>query len=276
MCLGNRAHVMALNHDIFKTPHAVTPTLVEEPHKQDPGRMVKNWTVFKEDPSIEIGLVSNRDKLANAADTEILSGGVNSKGDRGVALAREANMFQWGFTGPPSAMTEEARQVFVNSICYIAKFDGHSVWPKDAGRKIANIAVGEPTTDHPLTASAAILEPSAGKGDTVTLVVRVKIAKGWHIYADVPEGSLLPVTELTLKLPEGIKAKGDWKLPDSVVKDEFRFYEGDLVFSRKLVVGEGPIYLSTLDCTLHFQACDDELCLPPDERKWSLNLPIRR
>lgn len=267
---------MVLEHDLFNTPHAVTPTLVEEPHAQIPGRTVNNWTVFRKDESIEIGLVSNRDKLAGAPDTEILSGGVNSKGDRGVALAREANMFQWGFTGPPKAMTDEARKVFVNAICYIAKFDGHSIWSGDVAKRTAAIAIDEPTAEEPVTASAAILEPSAVKGDTVTLVVRVKIAKGWHIYAKVPEGSPYPVTEITLKLPDGITAKGDWQLPKSVAKDELRIYRGELVFSRKLAVGEEAKFLATIGCGLHYLVCNEEFCLPPGERQWSLRLPIRR
>ena len=127
MCLRNKAHGVELKHEIFQKPFKVTPTLVEETHPQDSSRTVKNWQVFENDPSIEIGLVSSRSRLTNHQDAEIISGGVNSKGDRGVALAREANLFQWGFTGPPAKMSEEARQVFVNAVCYIAKFDGHRV-----------------------------------------------------------------------------------------------------------------------------------------------------
>ena len=127
MCLRNKAHGVELKHEIFQKPFKVTPTLVEEPHPQDNKRVVQNWLVFENDSSIEIGLVSSRSSLENREDTEIISGGVNSKGDRGVAIAREANLFQWGFTGPPEKMSGEARQVFVNAVCYIAKFNGHHV-----------------------------------------------------------------------------------------------------------------------------------------------------
>ena len=66
---------MVLNHEIFQKPYAVTPTVVEEPHNRDAERTVLNWTIYRDTEKHEIGLVSNRDKLSGAPDTEILSGG---------------------------------------------------------------------------------------------------------------------------------------------------------------------------------------------------------
>ncbi len=46
------------------------------------------------------------------------------KGPDCVALSRQANYFHWGFSVPPSQMTDSARRLFVNAICYIRKFNG--------------------------------------------------------------------------------------------------------------------------------------------------------
>jgi len=267
---------MVLDHEIFAKPYAVTPTLVEEPHNRDAERTVLNWTIYRDVEKHEIGLVSNRDKLAGAPDTEILSGGVNSKGDRGVALAREANMFQWGFTGPPSAMTEEAQQVFINAICYIAKFDGHTVHA-DAPTQVARMALATPTQDVPVTTSAAILAPSAAKGATVTLAIRARVADGWHIYGEVPDGSAYPPTVFELDLPDGVEAVGAWKMPAGRRDQEgHELLEGELLFSRQLRIGQGASWLATVNGTMRFQVCNEQLCLPPGEHGFTATLPIQR
>jgi hypothetical protein len=265
---------MVLDHAIFTEPYAVMPTLVAEQHDRDETRTIETWKVFEASDSIEIGLVSNRDRLATGIDTEILSGGVNSKGDRGIALAREANLFQWGFTGPPAAMTDEARRVFVNAVCYIAKFDGRSVWA-DAAQRARRIEVEAPRDGEPVTAAVAVLEPSAKRGDTVTLAVRVNVAFGWHVYADVPAGSAYPTTKLDLELPDGVEADGDWQLPPSTAHDGAKVWTGELTFTRKLRVGGKGQAHARIGCEIRYQVCNEEMCLPPAALEVSTTLPIR-
>jgi hypothetical protein len=117
---------MVLRHEIFNKPIKITPTLVEEndEHKE---RNVQNWTIFNKTVDYDYGVVSSREKLEGMPDVEIIAGGLNSRADNGIALAREANMFQWGFSADPSYMTEEAKMFFVNVVCYMKKFDGHKV-----------------------------------------------------------------------------------------------------------------------------------------------------
>lgn len=267
---------MVLDHEIFRKPYSVTPTLVEEPHNRDAERTVRNWTVYRGREKYEIGLVSNRDKLSGAPDTEIISGGVNSKGDRGVALAREANLFQWGFTGPPSAMTDEAKKVFVNAVCYIAQFDGHSVHA-DAGTLLERVAPDAPTPFDLVTATAAILAPGAKAGDTVTLAVKVRVADGWHIYGKVPDGSTYPPTVLELEEAKGIEPAGDWKRPAGHRDGEGNeLLEGEFVFTRELRVTEDARYIVQLAGELRYQVCNEEICRPPGVIEISASLPIRR
>jgi hypothetical protein len=110
------------SHAIFRGPYAVTPTLKREtnPYTKRP---IDAWVVHQE--LREPGLVSSAEHFRGAADSEIIAGGINMKGDRGVCLVREAHTFLWGFAGAPSQMTDEARKVFVNAVVYIKQFDGH-------------------------------------------------------------------------------------------------------------------------------------------------------
>lgn len=41
-----------------------------------------------------------------------------------MAVGRHANVLQWGFSAPPSKMTNAGHAFFLNCVCYIAKFDG--------------------------------------------------------------------------------------------------------------------------------------------------------
>ncbi len=64
-------------------------------------------------------------KPSDAPDAEILCIGYNTgKMNGAVAVGRHGNFLQWGFSAPPSKMTDAGRKFFLNSICYIAKFDG--------------------------------------------------------------------------------------------------------------------------------------------------------
>ncbi len=46
-----------------------------------------------------------------------------------VAVGRDRNFLQWGFSAPPSKMTPAGRSLFVNCVCYIAKFKGSAARP---------------------------------------------------------------------------------------------------------------------------------------------------
>jgi hypothetical protein len=71
------------------------------------------------------GAVAKPWKPSEAPDTEILVAGYNlGKMDGAVAVGRERNFLQWGYSAPPSKMTEAGRAFFLNSVCYIAKFPG--------------------------------------------------------------------------------------------------------------------------------------------------------
>ena len=123
-CLDNRLHNLRSDHAIFRGPRPVSPTLIDEIDLETQ-RPVRSWTVHSPMKSQLLpGLVVSGENLLEAEDSEIISGGVSGKGDHGIALAREANIFHWGPAGDPRNMTEEARRVLVNTIVYMKQFDG--------------------------------------------------------------------------------------------------------------------------------------------------------
>lgn len=131
------------------------------------------------------------------------------------------------------------------------------------------VELGEPTSYKPLVAAAAIFPMNFQTPGNATLLIRVKTAPGWHIYAaDKPAGTSQP-TRLDLQLPEGVEAEGDWIYPEATksgVGSDGKFvYEGDFAFRRRLKVSEGtPRGRFNVGCEIHYQACDPFSCRPPE------------
>jgi len=61
----------------------------------------------------------------DSANAEALTWGFNTSNRYGaVGVGRHGNFLQWGFSAPPSKMTDAGRNFFLNCVAYIAKFDG--------------------------------------------------------------------------------------------------------------------------------------------------------
>ena len=54
----------------------------------------------------------------------ILLGFAPGKPYLSTGISRHGNFLQWGWSASPSKMTAAGRDLFVNCICYIHKFDG--------------------------------------------------------------------------------------------------------------------------------------------------------
>jgi hypothetical protein len=100
------------------------------------GEKIEVWRIHKEDNS-HGGVVSRGFGFTHGGDAEVLAAGFNTHKEYGaVAVGRHANFLQWGYQGPPSAMTEAGRNFFLNCIVYISGFDGEvpRVRPKSRHR----------------------------------------------------------------------------------------------------------------------------------------------
>ena len=112
------------------------------------------------------------------------------------------------------------------------------------------------------------LPGSASVGDVVTLTVRVRIARGWHIYGVRAGGGPAQPTKLNLTLPDEVTALGDWTAPspeyETTALGISPVYQGEVDFSRKLKVSDSAA-AGAFDvvCKVDYQACDHSKCLPP-------------
>jgi hypothetical protein len=104
-----------------ETPSSYLKTL---PEGKILGEKMKVWYVQKAATGTE-GVVTNVIKKEDAYDAEaILLGFAPGKTYEAVGMGRHGNFLQWGWSAPPALMTPAGRNLFLNSIVYIHKFDG--------------------------------------------------------------------------------------------------------------------------------------------------------
>jgi hypothetical protein len=130
-------------HAIFHEPLKINLTCKDVPTPENYfeyagnrqiGKTIQVWPVqTKKYPEIDPGLVSNPHGFRDSPDAEVISSGLNSKGPDSVALARHGNFFLWGFSASPRDMTPDGRKCFVNSVCYIRRYDGQKPVVRKAG-----------------------------------------------------------------------------------------------------------------------------------------------
>jgi len=116
------------------------------------------------------------------------------------------------------------------------------------------------------------------KGNLVTLVIRLKIADGWHVYArsgfDRDAGGQVEPTNITVILPSGARWYGDWQSPSSYEREKTGIFEyrGDIVFSRQLYFARVPTESERdvqgrvkvpLRGTVRFESCGNGRCFRP-------------
>lgn len=71
------------------------------------------------------GVVARSYGFTDSPDAEVLALGVNTGKQYGaVGVGRHGNILLWGYSAPPSIMTEAGRKFFLNCIHYIHRFDG--------------------------------------------------------------------------------------------------------------------------------------------------------
>ena len=184
MCLARSAHGLAPNHPIFQGPFPVDVLFEDAPTPANyrafpegaelPGTLPVwhvDTTDYRSDKTLQPGTVATGYGFADSPDAEVIAGGLNSKGPTAVALGRHASLLLWGFAAEPSRMTPSGQHAFLNSICYIQKFD-HAprlVQRKASGREWSLMrAAKDPAA---LAQAQADLEYVRGEADGRTLSV---------------------------------------------------------------------------------------------------------
>lgn len=117
--------------------------------------------------------------------------------------------------------------------------------------------------------------------EQTTLVATAVLAPGWHIYSQfMEEGGPLP-TQFTFDKSEAYSLIGR---PEEK-GDPFKFYDStfmiDIIWLSNVAVFSQKIKLHTPYTTIKgkvtFMACTRDMCLPPDEQDFSIEVkPIKK
>ena len=112
------------------------------------------------------------------------------------------------------------------------------------------------------------LEPAA-RGSNFQLAIVLKIRTGFHINAHEASADYLIATSITPELPAGFKA-GEISYPKgelrsfSFSKTPLNVYEDKAILRIPLtVLPDAPTGAQHIPLKLRYQACNNELCLPP-------------
>jgi DsbC/DsbD-like thiol-disulfide interchange protein len=135
--------------------------------------------------------------------------------------------------------------------------------------------------DPTLTARMSMEPKTVAPGNHVSLIVQLTIQPGWHIAPMAPSAGLVKSTLLTLDLPKGVQAIGDWKTPPPTLlltgRGKSVGYVDDTTFSQELAVDPGaPFGPVEINCGLSYQVCNESICQRPAEIKLRAVLGIER
>ena len=120
---------LQLEHEVYRKPFPVRPAYEMWPTPDNyretslVGKAlpatIKVWRVQNTGRDFG-GVVSCGYGYSDSPDAEVLAPGYNLGKQYGdVGIGRHASFLQWGFSAPPSQMTDAGRALFLNCICYV-------------------------------------------------------------------------------------------------------------------------------------------------------------
>jgi len=142
--MENAAHGESLDREVYRTPLTVQPQfefrVTPENYRRSyfgPGRVPDQIKVWRVQNTQRGNVVARGYGFEDSPDAEIIAVGFNhGKAYGDVGIGRQANILQWGYSDPPSQMTEAGRRLFINCIHYVRRFEGKTplVRPRASGR----------------------------------------------------------------------------------------------------------------------------------------------
>ncbi len=133
--MSDAAQGEPIKHEVFEKPFVVKPQLEEWetpenyrrfPDGKDLPRKLAVWRVQRSGKDFG-SVVARGYGFEDSPDAEVLTIGYNTgKEPCAAGVGRQGNFLQWGFSGPPSQMTEAGKAFFLNCVWYIRKFDGQA------------------------------------------------------------------------------------------------------------------------------------------------------
>jgi DsbC/DsbD-like thiol-disulfide interchange protein len=112
---------------------------------------------------------------------------------------------------------------------------------------------------------------------SVEATVTVAIDAGYHIQSNHPKLDYLIPSEVSLTPADGIELKQtDWPKPEehkfSFSADALDVFEGNVPVRLRIATGTPGTH--TIQGSLHYQACTDQLCRPPATAPFTLTVVV--
>ncbi|MEO7715585.1 MAG: thioredoxin family protein [Capsulimonas sp.] len=127
-------------------------------------------------------------------------------------------------------------------------------------------------TPTPIHFTATVSPSPVHAGEVATVTVKAVVDPGWHVYSVTPAVDGPAVTDI-LSLTGSVSAGPTTE--DTVIRKfdanfgrEVGYHENAATFQRQFRVGSDPI--ASPSVTLHYQTCNDKVCLPPTD----VTLPV--
>lgn len=107
------------------------------------------------------------------------------------------------------------------------------------------------------------------------VVMKAEIEEGWHIYSQYVNSAAGPIpTSFTFAPNKKVKIKGKTKEPKPIEEYDHNFeanllfFENKVEFTQPVKVKENTVY----NLTITYMVCNEEMCLPPVDVPFELNL----
>jgi thiol:disulfide interchange protein DsbD len=138
-----------------------------------------------------------------------------------------------------------------------------------------SLAPAEAQIQKPVKWSFAVEQKEGDKN--ATLILKAKIDKGWHLYAqDIAPGGPIPTTfKFTPDARYALSGKTSEPFAEEVHDPNFdmkvKYFGEEAVFRQKIVLKGGEAF--SVKGSLEFMVCNDNMCLPPEEIEF--DIPIK-
>jgi hypothetical protein len=131
-----------------------------------------------------------------------------------------------------------------------------------------------PNASNPVTTGMRLNLPTNSR-TYFEIVVRLRLATGYHIYGTDEVKAPFQATSLELKLPEGFYATAPWSAPPSETSNSGPIFNNSIVFRRwvngppNTPPGQYPVGVE-----VRYQACNQDVCFPPSQTEVRAMLTI--
>lgn len=108
---------------------------------------------------------------------------------------------------------------------------------------------------------------------TSQIEIKANIEKGWHMYSQfIPEDAGPVPTEIQILPSDNVELIGKVTEPEAIheydqnFESDLSYFENQVVFTQKVNVKK----TATVDGSIVFMVCNNTMCLPPVEKKFTL------